>query len=123
MKTLVPLQEGTFFSLAHGYALFCQDVPACELELGSKYNMSTMLSVWDLLLDKQHVGFFFHSPFHTTCKGGFLCAYLEGKRGKATESKLMLRHDSVMVFDLPSCGAIAVSTKLSPEMANIIQEQ
>jgi len=72
---------------------------------------------------EEHVGFFFESPFKTENKGNVLLTFMESKRGKATTAKLMIRHESVMVFDVPGCGAMALSTKLSPEMASIIQEQ
>ena len=123
MKLKVPLQAGTFFSFQQGHILLCRDMRPCELELGAQYSISEMLSVWDVNHQGEHVGFFFFSPFKIECGGGYLVAFREATRGQATSSKLMLRHDSVMVYDLPGCGAMALSTKLSPEMESVIQEQ
>ena len=123
MKLKVPLQAGTFFTLQGGYAIFFQDQSPGEVSIGVQYNMSSMLSVWELEREGNHVGFYFHSPFAVENKGGVLVAFAESKKGKATESKLMLRHDTVMVYDIAGCGALAISTKVSPEILSIIEEQ
>jgi hypothetical protein len=123
MITKVPLEDGVFYSVEDGYAFLLKSMEPGLLEKGSEYTLSTMLRMWDLTRDGEQVGFFFSSAFRVESKGGYLVTFMETKREKATTSKLIIRHEKLMVYDLPGCGAMALSTKVSPEVLSVLMEQ
>lgn len=123
MKLLVTYQGGTFFSIEKGYILFFNDCPPCEVSIGAPYNAGASLDVNEVIKDGKHIGFFLYSPLKVTNTGVSLTAFAESKRGKAKTSKLMIRHENIMVYDMPGCGGLAISTKISDELKEILQEQ
>ena len=123
MQNRVLLESGVFYSMEDGYILLFADLQPGELVKGREYTLNSMLRMWDLMRNEVCVGFFFYSPFKVESKGGYLVTFMETKRGKATDSKLLIRHEKVMVYDVQGCGAMALSTKVSTEMLSIMMEQ
>jgi hypothetical protein len=123
MRTRVPLEGGVFYSMEDGFVLCFSNQEPGLLAKGEEYKLNTMLRMWDLTSEEKPVGFFFSSPFKMESRGGYLVTFMEAKREKATASKLVIRHDSVMVYDVEGCGSMALSTKVSPEVLSILMEQ
>lgn len=124
MKSVIDFLGGEFYALADGYAVVFKDTPAGTVfERGSEYDLNSMLSMWDLNSEGAHVGFFFYTAMKVENRGGYLLTFMESKRGKAKEGKLVIRHPEVMVYDFPGCGALAITTKVSEQMHSILMEQ
>lgn len=123
MKSRIDFEAGLFYHLGEGYAITFDTLPPSNYTLGQEYNLNSMLSMYDLILDGNHVGFYFYSGFKIQNKGGFIVAYTESKRGKAKDGSLIIRHPEVMVYDFPNCGAMAVSTKINEAVMSIFMEQ
>lgn len=122
-KSVVPYEAGYFYSLSAGHCILFEDSKPGIFELGNKFQLDSMFEMWELLRNSNHVGFYFYSGFTVDNKGGFIITFMEAKRGKAKESVLSIRHPDIMLFSYPSCGAIAVSTRVSDHMKSILLEQ
>jgi hypothetical protein len=123
MRNHNKIEAGVFYPIDDGHVLAVKDLPPGELERGEKFETNSMLSMWDLVRGGESVGWFFYSAFKVECKGGYLVTFMESRRGKAEESKLIVRRPEFVMFDVPRCGTLAVSMKVSPAMENILMEQ
>jgi hypothetical protein len=124
MRTSIAFEPGEFYSLSDGHAIVFDKAPAGTVfERGSEYSLNSMFSMWDLTLAGKHAGFFFYTALKVENRSGFLVTFMESKRGKAQEGRLVIRHPEVMVYDFPGCGAMAISTKVSDHMYSILMEQ
>lgn len=125
MKTRIDFESGMFYSIADGHAIVFENIPAgTEFLRGTEYNLNSMFSMWDLnSIGGDHVGFFFYTAMKVENKSGYLLTFMESKRGKAKDGKLVIRHPNVMVYDFAGCGALAISTRVSEHMHSILMEQ
>ena len=82
-----------------------------------------MFQVYSLHQDSQPVGFFLYSGFKVVNRGGVLFTYLESKRGKATDGKVVFRDPLLVVYDIVGCGSVAVSTTINDRISSILSEQ
>jgi hypothetical protein len=123
MKMLIDVRAGEFYALDKGHAIFNHDRGPSEYSLGSKFELNAMFDMWSLCSGDEQVGYYFVSGFKTENKGGYVLTYMESKRGRATSHRLVIRLPELMVYDFPSCGTIAISTKVSPKVESIFMEQ
>lgn len=123
MKIRIPIEHGVFYSVEDGYAMFTEDSEPSTFELGTKYELNSMFEMWALTKEGSPIGFYFYSAFKSENKGGYIITYMENKRGKAKDSKVVIRLPSMIVYDIPGCGAIAVSTKVNSKVESIFVEQ
>jgi hypothetical protein len=125
MRTHLNLEAGTFYSIGQGHVFLSLPVSPGEFELGTKFQVPTMFEMWELLREGKPVGFFFQSPFRVENKGSFIITYMQSKRGKADRCHLVVRNDKdgLMVYDYPGCGSLAVSTKVSQSMRDVLEQQ
>lgn len=125
MKALVPMQQGQFYVLDQGHVFVSRDLQPCVLERGAKFQMTTMLQMWELLKDTELVGFYFESPYKCENKGTFLLTVMESKRGRADKCQLVIRNarDGLMIYDFPGVGSLAISTLVNKSMTDILEMQ
>lgn len=125
MKVRTQLEVGEFSAVGSGHVLATKPVEPGELVLGQKFNIVCMFEVWEVLQHEQLVGFYFQSAFTVVNKSGYLLTCMESKRGRATTSQLVLRNDKegLIVWAYEGCGALAVSTKVSQFVNDILDTQ
>jgi hypothetical protein len=123
MKTLVKTEGGIIQALDDGHILTIEDMPPGEFERGNKIEATTMLQVWELLRDGRSCGFFMYSAFKVENKGGVLVTFQESKRGKAKAGNLVFRDRNLVLYDIPGCGSIAITTRVNDKIHDILKEQ
>jgi len=123
VKTLIDWEPGAFYRLGNGHAIVTEAQAPGTYELGIRFNLICMFEMWTLLRDGKQVGHFFMSGMRVETKGSYIVTYMASKRGKATESQLVIRCPEFVLFDLPGCGAMAISTKISAHMQKILEGQ
>lgn len=121
--SLIPFEQGIFYALGQGHALTGANVGPGTFSLGAQLKLNSMVAMYPLLHEGVEVGFWFYSAFKVQNKGGVLVAYLENKRGKALTSRLLLRHTDVLVFELDTCGVMAISPLVNDNLTEILKEQ
>lgn len=84
-----------------------------------------MFEMWEALQNKKPIGFYFQSAFKVENRGGYLLTFMESKRGQAKTSNLVIRNDQdgLIVYDFEGCGSLAISTKVSQFVHNILETQ
>ncbi len=123
MNSVITFEKGIFYQLDKGHAITSADVGPGPFSLGTEFKLNSMMQMYALMRGEDQVGFWFYSGFKVNNKGGVLVAYLESKRGKGKASRLMLRHEDVLVFEVENCGVMAISPVINPHMNEILQEQ
>lgn len=125
MRIYSKLPIGEFAPVGKGHVFATANTKSGTLVLGVQIQIICMFSMWDLQQDGQHVGFYFESGFATVNKGGYLLTFMESKRGRATSARQVIRNDQegLVVFDFDGAGAIAVSTKVSSLLHDILEAQ
>lgn len=123
MKSLINLEAGIFYAVDNGHVLTFDPLPAGTLELGQEFELNTMFRMHTLVRGDVHVGFFFYSAFKVVNRGGVLITFMESKKGKATNTRVVLRHPAVVVYDVRGCGSMAIATKVNPHVQSILAEQ
>lgn len=123
MKTLISWKPGVFYRLGLGHAIVNENYGPGNYELGQKFNLICMFEMWELTRDGKTVGHFFLSGMKVESKGSYILTYMESKRGKATSSQLAIRCPNFVLFDLPGCGAMAISMTVSEHMQQILEGQ
>lgn len=123
MKNLIPMTSGVFYDFFSGYAILDRDMPPCELALGRAWETTGMFQMCELMNDDIRVGFLFSSAFNTENHGSYIITYLDSRRGMAETSALLMRASNFVLFDFPECGSLAVSTRASPRVQSILDEQ
>jgi hypothetical protein len=123
LRSLIPCESGIFCPVGGGHILAESTLPPDSYQIGAKIQAVTMLEIFELEHNTQKVGFFLYSAFKVVNKGGVLLTYLESKKGKAGQSLVVLRHPLLVVYDIPGCGSMAVSTKVNDRISSILNEQ
>lgn len=116
---------GEFITLGVGHMLPTQNIEPGALHKGGKFQIVSMFEIWEVLQGTNLVGFYFQSAFKTQNKGGYIITHMESKRGMAKSCNLVLRNDSagLIVYDYEGCGALALSTKVSKFVNDILDMQ
>lgn len=125
MRIYSKLPIGEFSALGAGHVLATADTAPGPLALGTKLQLICMFSVWELNQGGTRIGFYFESGFTVQNKNAFLLTFMESKRGQAKSSNLVLRDDQsgLIVIDYEGVGAIAISTKVSKFVREILESQ
>lgn len=123
MNNLNRIEAGVFYPIDDGHVLLCEAVDPGPLERGAKYELNSMLEMWDLMRGDKQIGWFFYSAFRVECKGGYLITFMEARRGLADSGTLIVRRPEFVVFDINRCGTLAISMKVNSTMENILMEQ
>ncbi len=123
MISHLDIEPGIFYAVDKGHVVTNEQVAAGPFSIGNQYQLNTMFQMYDLLRDGLAVGYYFYSAFKVINKGGVLVTCLESKKGKATESRVVVRQPELVVYDLPGCGSMAITTKINDGIQSILTEQ
>jgi hypothetical protein len=125
MIVRTPLEKGEFSTVGTGHVLAIAPVVPGTLVLGQKFQIVCMFEVWEVKQNDVLVGFYFQSAFKVENKSGYLLTCMESKRGQARTHTQVLRDDKngLIVWDFGGCGALAVSTKVSALVNDILETQ
>lgn len=123
MQAHTDIEPGIFYAVGKGHVVTRERVAAGPFSLGTEFKLNTMFQMHELLRDSIPVGFFLYSAFKVVNKGGVLTTFLESKRGKAESSRLVIRQPELVVYDIPGCGSIAITTLVNDRVQSILAEQ
>jgi hypothetical protein len=76
-----------------------------------------------LTLDERRIGLLFRSAFQVTNGGGYLVAFMNQARGRATQVDVLLKTDDLVIYNFPNRGTMAVLTQIGPEVQTVFEEQ
>lgn len=96
--------------------------PSMDLEVGKQLSLAGMFELFELVCDKVKVGYIFRSSFTTENKGGALVTYLKNK-GLAEDYETLLRIDTLVIYNFPNHGTLAVSPKVSDVVQKVLDNQ
>ena len=123
MISYTDIEPGIFYAVGQGHVITRNLVKAGPFSLGTEYSLNTMFSMFELLRDGAPVGYYLYSGFKVVNKGGVLVTYLESKKGKGESSRIVVRQPELVVYDIPGCGAVAVTTRVNEHVNSILSEQ
>ena len=93
-----------------------------ELHLGRQIPITGMFEIYELMLGERRVAYLFRSSFTVRNGGAYLCAFLQNK-GLATEFEVLLKLGSLVVYNYPNKGTLAVSPVGSASVMKILEAQ
>ncbi len=117
------IAKGNFYLIDKVAVLAQEELPPGTYYYGAVLNIQSIFQVYPLLKDNKTVGYAFETAFPSKCGGSFLLSYQEGKTGKATEYKLVVRTPDLVIFDFPGNGSLAISADCGDDMTFILETQ
>jgi hypothetical protein len=113
-----------FYELDGGHALLRAAIPKrTTITVGEQIPLSCMFDAYWLLVRGERVGYLFMSSFQVQNSGGFLCAYMEAKRGSANTVEVLLKTDEIVIYHYPNKGTLIVSPSIGEDIRVIFEEQ
>jgi hypothetical protein len=82
-----------------------------------------MFDIYWLMVEDRRVGLLFGSSFQVKNGGGYLVAYMNQARGRATQVDVLLKTEDLVIYNYPNRGTMAVLTQIGPEVQTIFEEQ
>jgi hypothetical protein len=123
MRTVIDCKPGEFYELAGLYFLPLQDLAAgTALVLGPRLPLSCMFEIHFAMIGSERVGYFLQSRFEVVNGGGYLQTYLKGK-GPAKETEVLIKDETLVVYNFPNRGALAITPLVNSEIETILTEQ
>lgn len=119
----IDIKAGHFYSFHPMYVLMVNDVKAKTKISYNKHNVNCMFNIHDILdKDKNRIGYAFSSAFDILNTGTYIITKMHRHRD-INNYTVLIRTKEVILFNYPNVGALAISTKVSPFIKNIIEEQ
>ena len=112
-----------FVTHDRGYVYPLEALPAkAELYLGRQMPITGMFEIYELMFSDKRVAYLFRSSFTVKNGGAYLCAFLQNK-GLATDHEVLLKLDSLVVYNFPNKGTLAVSPVVAASVKKILEAQ
>jgi hypothetical protein len=93
-----------------------------EVSLGRQIPLSGMFDLFEVQARDLRVGYMFRSTFSVENGGGYLLAHMKTKR-LAEEHEVLLKLDSLVIYNFPNRGTLAVSPKVGSAFRKILESQ
>lgn len=117
-------EPGLFYEVDKAHVMFLsQHTGMFDCFIGDRIPIACMFDAYWLMKDSERIGFWFTTQFKIINGGGYLCAFLESKKGKADVAETLVKTDHVVVYHFPNRGTLIVSPLVSPEFAVVLAEQ
>lgn len=118
----IDAEPGYFYSFKHLHIL-----PIMKLLKGTKFqlqkfDLNCMLNVYSVFVKDQLSGYAFTSAFEMKNNGVNLLTRMHRYKNP-TSCNLLIRNKDLIVYNYPNSGALAVSTKVSPFLHRVLEEQ
>lgn len=113
----------TFYELGEGFALFQQPQKAGIITIGPRVPVSCMFEVYWLTRNGDKIGHYFVSQFQTVNHGAYVVTFLNNGVGKATLVEVLLKTDTLVIYNYPNRGTLIVCPVLTDDLLTIFQEQ
>jgi len=125
VQILIDVAPGLFYAADGAHVMFLREFTGMfDCHIGERIPISCMFDVyWLVDADKEKIGFWFTTQFKVINGGGYLCTFLESKKGKADVAETLVKTDDLVVFHYPNRGTLLISPRISPEITTIIDEQ
>jgi hypothetical protein len=122
--TTIPMDPHLFYELDGGHALLRTALPArAQITVGELIPLSCMFDAYWLLVRGERVGYLFTTSFQVKNSGGFICAFMEAKRGAADRVEVLLKTDDCVIYNFPNKGTLVISPAIAEEVTTIFDEQ
>ncbi len=121
MSPTINMEPGYFYETGNLYLLpFVPISSNIKLDL-SPWNITCMFAINNMTVQGQRVGLAFRSGFKVTNGGGYLMTHMSQREPK--DFMTLVRVPEVVIFNYPNHGALAISTRLNPDVLSLIEEQ
>lgn len=114
---------GYFYELEGGYAIFKEPVKSGTIVKGSQIPLNCMFEAYWLMRSGEKIGYYFVSQFQSANHGGYVVTWMNTGVGKATSVEVMLKTDSLVIFNYPNAGTLVISPLINEEISTIFSEQ
>jgi len=112
-----------FVEVDKGFIYPLVDIEAnTKLTLGRQVPLNGMFELFELARDNERIGYMFKTSFTVENGGGFLITYLKNK-GLADSHEVLLKLDTLVIYNFPNRGTLAISPKCGPEVQNVLENQ
>jgi len=123
MKTVIECKPGEFYELQGLYFLPLIELPSgIEITRGPQLPLSCMFEISFAMCGSERCGYFFSSRFEVRNGGSYLLTHLKNK-GPATQSETLIKDETLVVFNYPNRGSLAISPLVNQEIDHIFTEQ
>lgn len=123
MKTVIDCKPGEFYELPGFYFLPLLDIGSgTDLTVGPRLPLSCMFEIHFAMIGSERVGYFFQSRFEVRNGGSYLQTYMRNK-GLATVTEPLIKDETLVVYNFPNRGALAISPLVNEEINTIFLEQ
>jgi|SRR5882672_1086670 len=113
-----------FYSTEAGFALYLKKLKqGTVLQVGARIPVLCLFKAHWLILDGEKVGYVFDSEFQVSNKGGYIMAFLEKGVGKAATVEVLVKTDTLVIYNFPNRGTLVVSPHIGADVLNILNEQ
>ena len=135
LATVVPIKPSTlvvdidsepdlFHATDVGFALYLKEMKqGTTIRVGDKIPLACMFSAHWLTLNNEKIGYLFTSNFQVTNKGGYLLTHMNASAGKAQAVEVLVKTDTLVIYNFPGKGALIVSPKVGEDVSHIFAAQ
>lgn len=129
-RTFIDAEPGLFFEIsglgvaAHA-VFFAEHKGPSVFGIGPQINVNGMFAVYWLTKGETRVGLLFTSTFQVINAGGYLVAFMNQARGRASQVDVLFKSDDLglVIYNFPNRGTMVVLTKIGDEVLTIFEEQ
>lgn len=122
-RLYIDAEPFTFYELGEGFALFNEPQKAGNLSVGPRIPVSCMFEVYWLTRNGQKIGHYFVSQFQTVNHGAYVVTFLNNGVGKATLVEVLLKTETLVIYNYPNRGTLIVCPVLSEDLQTVFEEQ